>query len=315
MSYPIRIVMRPAFTAVGLRVTVPRKEQLGTAVREAWRRLQERKREISLIRDGHITYGFSPPNYKGNPGPFDFYVAFEVERIERLPHGMVHLRLPARQYAEVEYRGQMNRAYEAYNRTTQWLKENGYEYDDTEYYYEVYDEQTQLLDSADTANGMKVLSPVKLSAGLAEPAISALAAARIGYMYVTARDLEASIRFYSQTLGLTLRMRFEDRLGPLRADGRGSAIAVLNFPGQLSAALLLVESDDHVPAHLHKNGRPFPIAAINCPDLQRTRLQLLDAGCEASDIVTLGQGEAKYFTFRDPDGNLLEAAWSIWDPA
>jgi len=28
----------------------------------------------------------------------------------------------------------------------------------------------------------------------------------------------------------------------------------------------------------------------------------------------LGAGDAKYFYFRDNEGNLLEAAWSIWDP-
>lgn len=32
------------------------------------------------------------------------------------------------------------------------------------------------------------------------------------------------------------------------------------------------------------------------------------------DLHTLGNGEAKYFYFRDLEGNLLEAAWSIWDP-
>jgi hypothetical protein len=31
-------------------------------------------------------------------------------------------------------------------------------------------------------------------------------------------------------------------------------------------------------------------------------------------LNTLGAGEAKYFYFRDNVGNLLEAAWSIWDP-
>ncbi|WP_235782037.1 hypothetical protein [Paenibacillus senegalensis] len=32
------------------------------------------------------------------------------------------------------------------------------------------------------------------------------------------------------------------------------------------------------------------------------------------ELTSLGAGEARYFYFRDNSGNLLEAAWSIWDP-
>ncbi|WP_238323081.1 hypothetical protein [Gorillibacterium massiliense] len=36
-------------------------------------------------------------------------------------------------------------------------------------------------------------------------------------------------------------------------------------------------------------------------------------GVEVDDLHTLGVGEAKYFYFKDNQGNLLEAAWSMWD--
>lgn len=51
--------------------------------------------------------------------------------------------------------------------------------------------------------------------------------------------------------------------------------------------------------------------AINCPDIEYTRLK--QNGIEVDDISVLGDGEAKYFYFRDNESNLLEAAWLKWD--
>ena len=45
-----------------------------------------------------------------------------------------------------------------------------------------------------------------------------------------------------------------------------------------------------------------------------THTYLRNNGIAVETIRTLGEGEAKYFYFRDNQGNLLEAAWSIWDP-
>jgi hypothetical protein len=42
---------------------------------------------------------------------------------------------------------------------------------------------------------------------------------------------------------------------------------------------------------------------------------LQEKGVKVEELNTLGAGEAKYLYFRDIEGNLLEAAWSIWDPA
>jgi catechol 2,3-dioxygenase-like lactoylglutathione lyase family enzyme len=54
--------------------------------------------------------------------------------------------------------------------------------------------------------------------------------------------------------------------------------------------------------------------ALNCPDIEYTHKLLKDKGIMIDDLQALGAGEAKYFYFRDNEGNLLEAAWSIWDP-
>lgn len=314
MNYPIRIASRTGFAAVGVRVTVPVMDELGPAVLEARRLLRHRVHEIGLVRDAHTVYGISPPNYKGNPGPFDFYVCVEVERLERLPHGMVLLRLQPKLYAEVEYRGPLAEGYRAYDFTSRWLRENGYEYDDTEYYYEVYDERNNRLDYTDENGEMKVFSPVKPMAGFKDSVETAPIVHRIGYMYLPTNNIDASIRWYTEKLGFTLRNRFEDGDGAKKKDGSGSTIAVLHLPGKLAAPLLLIETDDRKPAHHLKNGHSFPVAALNCADLENLHRKLQEDGTETSEITELGRGEARYFTFRDPDGNLLEAAWSIWDP-
>ncbi|MMZ65825.1 hypothetical protein D1872_282590 [compost metagenome] len=95
---------------------------------------------------------------------------------------------------------------------------------------------------------------------------------------------------------------------------RGTFVAVLHHPHQNSIALLLIETQDKQSMEIIRNGKPFPLMAMNCPNIEYTYQLLKDRGVMVEDLHTLGNGEAKYFYFRDPEGNLLEAAWSIWDP-
>ncbi|GJM79012.1 hypothetical protein HMSSN139_15080 [Paenibacillus sp. HMSSN-139] len=91
-------------------------------------------------------------------------------------------------------------------------------------------------------------------------------------------------------------------------------MAVLHHPHQQSIALLLIETESPQRLEILRNGNPFPIMAMNCPDIEYTHGFLRNKGVEVEELMTLGNGEAKYFYFRDPEGNLLEGAWSIWDP-
>ena len=128
---------------------------------------------------------------------------------------------------------------------------------------------------------------------------------RIGYVYVPTTQIDKSIAWYTENLEFKLMNKFQDR---------GSFVAVLHHPDKNSIALLLIETNDKKSLEIMRNGKPYPIMAINCPDIEHTHKLLKDKGLMVEDLHTLGAGEAKYFYFRDNEGNLLEAAWSIWDP-
>ncbi|WP_410769429.1 VOC family protein [Fontibacillus sp. BL9] len=128
---------------------------------------------------------------------------------------------------------------------------------------------------------------------------------RIGYVYVPTTQIDKSIAWYTENLEFKLMNKFQDR---------GSFMAVLHHPHKHSIALVLIETNDTKPLEITRNGKPFPIMAINCPNIEYTYNLLKDKGISIDELQTLGEGEAKYFYFRDEEGNLLEATWSIWDP-
>lgn len=129
---------------------------------------------------------------------------------------------------------------------------------------------------------------------------------QIGYNYLPATDIESAIQWYEKYLELKLVDKFEDR---------GSMIAIMHYPHKHAIALVLIETRERCPLSIIRNGLPHPVFTMNCPDIEYTHQQLKERNIEVQDIHSLGDGEAKYFYFKDNQGNLLEAAWSKWDPA
>jgi catechol 2,3-dioxygenase-like lactoylglutathione lyase family enzyme len=127
---------------------------------------------------------------------------------------------------------------------------------------------------------------------------------RIGYVYVPTSNIDESIEWYTHNLGFQLQNKFQDR---------GSLMAVLHHPHKNSIACILIETADNMTLEISRNGHPFPIMAINCPDIEFTHAYMRANGIVIEELQTHGAGEAKYFYFRDNQGNLLEAVWSIWD--
>lgn len=127
---------------------------------------------------------------------------------------------------------------------------------------------------------------------------------RVGYSYLPTTKMEDSINWYTKNLGLKLTSQFEDR---------GSNIGVLQYPHKNAIAVVLIETQDYRPLEIIRNGTKFPVMAMNCPDIEYTHKILKENSIEVEDIKILGNGEAKYFYFKDNEGNLLEATWSKWD--
>lgn len=128
---------------------------------------------------------------------------------------------------------------------------------------------------------------------------------RVGHTYLPTTDIDKTISWYTESLGLKLIDKFEDR---------GSYIAVLHYAHKNAIAVVLIETTDNKPMEIIRNGLSFPVMAMNCPNIEFTHQILSDKGIDVGDIQVLGNEEAKYFYFKDDQGNLLEAAWSKWDP-
>lgn len=146
-------------TYVGIRATAY-FSNLGESINHAFIELSRRRDEIHNLINPNVTYGITPPNYKGNSGLVDFYCCYEVKPIANLPHGMVHIHLLPRLYTLTSYVGPISQTEKAYEYTSRWLNENGYTYDDTAYYFEKYDEKTIIKDD-NKNNEIKIFCPVK----------------------------------------------------------------------------------------------------------------------------------------------------------
>lgn len=129
---------------------------------------------------------------------------------------------------------------------------------------------------------------------------------QIGYAYLPTTDIDGTSQWYEKHLELKLMDKFEDR---------GSLIAILHYPHKHAIALVLVETKESHPLFIMRNGSPYPVLTMNCPNIEYTYRQLKESNVEVQEIQSLGSGEAKYFYFKDDQGNLIEAAWSQWDQA
>jgi predicted transcriptional regulator YdeE len=156
----VEIIETTAITTyVGVRAT-EQFANLGSSVQRAFQELLRRREEILHIKNPQVTYGITPPNYKMSKGPVDFFCCYEVEPIANVPPEMVLIRILPRTFSRTHYIGPASKTGSAYDYTTKWLKENGYAYDDVEYYFEKYDEKT-IFDRDDESSEVLIYCPVK----------------------------------------------------------------------------------------------------------------------------------------------------------
>jgi len=115
--------------------------------------------------------------------------------------------------------------------------------------------------------------------------MTALKLGSIQHVSINVSNLEQSLVFYEQTLGLSRLAR-----PALSVDGAWLGV------GSSELHLIVVEGSTPAP------GQHFAFGVV---DLDATRSSLMDAGIQVSDPTSLANGASQAF-FSDPDGNLLE---------
>ncbi|SFB27901.1 lactoylglutathione lyase [Cohnella sp. OV330] len=123
-----------------------------------------------------------------------------------------------------------------------------------------------------------------------------MAVRKIEHVGIMASNLERSIAFYAQTVGLVHTDTLPHTNGVIR-------LAFLSFPGANETELELIEGYDGT---LAPEGRVHHVA-FNVDDIEAeySRISMLDVKGLDAEITTLPNG-SRYFFFSGPDGESLE---------
>lgn len=111
----------------------------------------------------------------------------------------------------------------------------------------------------------------------------------IHYFRMPVKNLEESIVWYQQILGLQIRMTEEH-------------LAVLSL--QTGPLLALVKADGNSSGHFTINGKPEFSVAFTTPDIEKLYNYLVISGVVVEPIQ-MDNGHS-YFCFYDPSGNKLQ---------
>jgi len=121
--------------------------------------------------------------------------------------------------------------------------------------------------------------------------------AQLGHVALRVRDVDRSVRFYTDVVGLTLR-----------GQGRGAAFLGVRPDASHELALFPLPADAPGPEAGRVGLYHMAWEMHSFADLEQLHQRLLAAG---ADIAGYSEGQCNVM-FRDPDGNELEA---IWEPS
>ncbi|GLI08235.1 hypothetical protein YDYSG_42650 [Paenibacillus tyrfis] len=131
----------PAFTAA-VHPVVANYAEMGKEVRKSWRQVD------SLIPKGHpmrlqgdVAYTFSPQRILGSDiSSFEIKIGVQVESHATLAQPMELFQVPEREYVTTHFRGGWKELNTVYFDLINWIKENGYELDQSDdvYWIETY---------------------------------------------------------------------------------------------------------------------------------------------------------------------------------
>jgi catechol 2,3-dioxygenase-like lactoylglutathione lyase family enzyme len=142
-----------------------------------------------------------------------------------------------------------------------------------------------------------------------------MSAATLHHVGLTVSDLDASLRFWGDALGMQTVVRQERQGGYLEAIVREPGAHVLQAQLELPEGGARVELFQYVaPEGETVHARPrdvgFAHVAVRCTDLDDRLERLLAAGGEAfGDVIEVDAGVnagARAVYVRDPDGHVLE---------
>jgi predicted transcriptional regulator YdeE len=92
---------------------------------------------------------------------FTYYCTVEVDRVEKLPPGLVELSLPAGVYAHALYEGLSTEVEQAYFSIFNWIKEKGYEKDYSRLSVEKYLSQDREINETEDKRKLELFVPIK----------------------------------------------------------------------------------------------------------------------------------------------------------
>lgn len=114
----------------------------------------------------------------------------------------------------------------------------------------------------------------------------------IHYFRIPVTDLEDSVDWYTNVLGLILRRQTEER----------AVFAVGDGP-----LLVIVKADADSRGHFLIQGSPEFSVGFTCQDITNFREYLIKQGVQADPMQE--EDGHYYFHFCDPSGNKLQAHW------
>ena len=103
--------------------------------------------------------------------------------------------------------------------------------------------------------------------------------------YYVVKNMDRAVTFYKDVLGMNVKFRDGDRWTQFDVNGVGVALAD--------------PSEGTVPA----GGGGTVVLEVD--NLMETREKLISSGAQVNVIVDMG-GHGKYFTVRDPEGNVVQ---------
>ena len=120
---PVRLESLPAFHVMGMKY---RGNNANQEIKQMWERLNPRAHEIPMT--GECAYGvclmLEP---QPEDGVFEYIAGFKVEKVDRVPEGMVVIDIPANEYAVFAHRGSLETLGQTYAAIlNEWFPRSGY---------------------------------------------------------------------------------------------------------------------------------------------------------------------------------------------